>query len=171
MALEVGSAMSLEAGTMKRLELGALFHDIGKIGIPSDIIRKPGPLTDEERKIMEEHPALGAKILEPIERLAEVRPIVRACHERWDGDGYPDGKKGEEIPIEARIIFVCDAFHAMTSDRPYRKRMSDEAAFHQLRENAGTQFDPSVVDAFLEMMKLRGESNMHSVWMDSLSNR
>ena len=102
---------------------------------------------------MELHPELGEKILEPIDRLAEVRPIVRACHERYDGRGYPDGKAGDEIPIEARIIFTCDAFHAMTSDRPYRKRMPDEAAIKQLREHAGSQFDPDVVDAFIRVVK------------------
>lgn len=169
MALEVGAEMNLGVTTLKQLELGALFHDIGKIGIPSDIIRKPGPLTDEERKIMEQHPELGEKILEPIERLADVRPIVRACHERYDGDGYPDGKKGDEIPIEARIIFVCDAFHAMTTDRPYRKRMPDSAAMQQLKENAGTQFDPDVVDAFLAVFDRNAEASAHSVWMDSLT--
>jgi HD-GYP domain-containing protein (c-di-GMP phosphodiesterase class II) len=169
MALEVGTEMALDPQTMKNLEIGALFHDIGKIGIPSDIIRKPGPLTEEERKVMEEHPVLGEKILEPIDRLTDVRPIVRACHERFDGKGYPDGLKGEEIPIEARIIFCCDAFHAMTSDRPYRKRMPDSDAFTQLKENAGSQFDAQVVDAFMRVMELRGEAAMHSVWMDSLS--
>lgn len=153
MALDVGAAMDLDIATLKRLELGALFHDIGKIGIPSDIIRKPGPLDDEERASMETHPELGEKILEPIERLADVRPIVRACHERYDGAGYPDGKKGDEIPIEARIIFVCDAFHAMTTDRPYRSRLSDEVAFAQLGENAGSQFDPVVVEAFMSTMR------------------
>ncbi|HWC14575.1 MAG TPA: GAF domain-containing protein [Actinomycetota bacterium] len=157
MALEVGTEIRLDAQTMKNLELGALFHDIGKIGIPSDIIRKPGPLTDEERRVMEQHPELGEKILEPIERLTDVRPIVRACHERYDGAGYPDGKAREEIPIEARIIFCCDAFHAMTSDRPYRRRMPEEAALRQLEENAGTQFDPNVVRAFLDVMRRRSE--------------
>ncbi|MDQ3963809.1 MAG: GAF domain-containing protein [Actinomycetota bacterium] len=156
MALDVGAAMNLDVVTLKRLELAALFHDIGKIGIPSDIIRKPGPLADDERVIMETHPELGERILEPIERLVDVRPIVRACHERYDGGGYPDGKKGDEIPIEARIIFVCDAFHAMTTDRPYRAFMSDEEAYAQLRSNAGSQFDPDVVEVFLETMHNRG---------------
>ena len=149
MALRVGEAMGFEAVELKRLELGALFHDIGKIGIPTSILLKPGPLNPEERTIIEMHPELGERILEPIERLAEVRTIVRSCHERWDGAGYPDKKAGEEIPLEARIILVCDAFHAMTTDRPYRKRLSCEEACRRLRESSGTQFDPSVVDVFL----------------------
>ena len=123
MALLVGRELSLDRAAMKRLEFGALFHDIGKIGIPSEILRKPGPLTDAEFAIVKEHPELGERILAPIERLADVRPIVRACHERWDGLGYPDGKAGDEIPIEARIVLVCDAYHAMVTDRPYRARL------------------------------------------------
>jgi HD-GYP domain-containing protein (c-di-GMP phosphodiesterase class II) len=149
MSLRVGEAMGFEAAELKRLELGALFHDIGKIGIPTSILLKPGPLTAEERTIIEMHPELGERILEPIERLAEVRTIVRSCHERWDGAGYPDRKAGGEIPLEARIILICDAFHAMTTDRPYRKRLSGEEACRRLREGAGTQFDPDVVDVFL----------------------
>jgi diguanylate cyclase (GGDEF)-like protein len=151
MALQVGRELGLDAKTLKRLELGALFHDIGKIGIPSSILAKPGPLTPEERAVIETHPELGERILAPISRLEDVRPIVRHAHERWDGAGYPDGKSAEDIPIEARVILVCDAFHAMTSDRPYRTRMPLEAAFRQLEENAGTQFDPSVVEAFLRL--------------------
>ena len=100
---------------------------------------------------METHPELGERILEPIDRLAEVRTIVRSCHERWDGAGYPDGKGGEEIPLEARIILVCDAFHAMTTDRPYRKRLSCDEACRRLRAGAGSQFDPAVVDVFLSL--------------------
>ena len=148
MSLLVGKELGLDRDAMKRLEFGALFHDIGKIGIPSEILQKPGPLTDEEFEIVKEHPELGEKILEPIDRLADVRPIVRACHERWDGLGYPDGKSGLDIPIEARIVLVCDAFHAMTTDRPYRDRLPDEEAVRRLRESSGTQFDPTVVDAF-----------------------
>jgi HD-GYP domain-containing protein (c-di-GMP phosphodiesterase class II) len=102
---------------------------------------------------VKEHPELGARILEPIERLADVRPIVRACHERWDGLGYPDGKAGDEIPIEARIVLVCDAFHAMTTDRPYRGRLDDQVAVGRLVDSAGTQFDPVVVDAFVRLFE------------------
>jgi diguanylate cyclase (GGDEF)-like protein len=148
-SVEVGRALGLDVQSLKRVELGALFHDIGKIGVPAHILQKPGPLTDEERLIVEQHPELGARILAPIERLADVRNIVRSCHERWDGGGYPDGKQGEEIPLESRIVFVCDAFHAMTTDRPYRKALSEAEARRRLREAAGTQFDPRVVEAFL----------------------
>jgi HD-GYP domain-containing protein (c-di-GMP phosphodiesterase class II) len=127
------------------------------MGVPDAILLKPGPLTDEERKVMETHPELGERILAPIRRLADVRPIVRSCHERYDGAGYPDGKARDEIPIEARIILVCDAFHAMTTDRPYRKRLSPEEACRRLRAGAATQFDPQVVDVFL---KLRSERRL-----------
>ncbi|HXY85461.1 MAG TPA: GAF domain-containing protein [Gaiellaceae bacterium] len=146
LSLKVGAGLGLDTRQLKRLELGALFHDIGKIGIPEHILSKPGPLTDDERGLMETHPELGERIIAPIDRLEEVRPIVRHCHERFDGDGYPDGCAGEDIPIESRIIFVCDAYHAMTSDRPYRRRLPREEALRRLREAAGTQFDPRVVD-------------------------
>jgi diguanylate cyclase (GGDEF)-like protein len=151
MALEVGRELGLDQDALKRLELGALFHDIGKIGIPTTILLKPGPLTPKERRVMETHPELGERILAPIERLRDVRPIVRHCHERWDGKGYPDEVDGEEIPVEARVIFVCDAFHAMTTDRPYRRALSFEEARKELEEGAGSQFDPSVVAAFLRL--------------------
>jgi diguanylate cyclase (GGDEF)-like protein len=157
MALEVGTELGLESSAMKNLELGALFHDIGKIGIPTDILLKEGPLNDEEWAIIRTHPELGEKILAPIEFLAEVRPIVRACHEHWDGHGYPDGLAGEDIPLEARIILVVDAFHAMTSDRPYRMALGLDEACRRLREARGTEFDPRVVDAMLRLMELRPE--------------
>jgi HD-GYP domain-containing protein (c-di-GMP phosphodiesterase class II) len=158
MALRVGEELGLDGTSLKRLELGALFHDIGKIGVPASILSKPGPLTSEERAIIELHPELGERILAPIERLSDVRAIVRACHERWDGDGYPDRRSGEEIPLEARIILVCDAFHAMTTDRPYRKRLPVDEARRRLLEAAGTQFDPQVVATFLRLIPtaLRG---------------
>jgi diguanylate cyclase (GGDEF)-like protein len=156
MSLLVGRELRLDRDAMKRLEFGALFHDIGKIGIPSEILQKPGPLTDEEFEIVKQHPELGEKILAPIERLADVRPIVRACHERWDGLGYPDGKSGLEIPVEARIVLVCDAFHAMTTDRPYRKCLSTEEAVRRLVESSGSQFDPDVVSAFIGLYSSGG---------------
>jgi diguanylate cyclase (GGDEF)-like protein len=152
LALKVGVDLGLDAGELKRLELGALFHDIGKIGIPANVLLKPGPLTPEERAIIETHPILGERILAPIQQLEEVRRIVRSCHERWDGAGYPDGLRGDEIPIESRIIFTCDAFHAMTTDRPYRPALDKAEARRRLEEASGTQFDPEVVDSLLGVL-------------------
>jgi diguanylate cyclase (GGDEF)-like protein len=151
MSMLVGRELQFDRETMKRLELGALFHDIGKIGIPSEILQKPGPLTDAEFEIVKEHPELGEKILAPIERLEDVRPIVRACHERWDGLGYPDGKSGTDIPVEARVVLVCDAFHAMVTDRPYRGALPQAEAVRRLEEASGTQFDPTAVAAFVRL--------------------
>ena len=144
-ALKVGKGLGLDGRQLKRLELGALFHDIGKIGIPEAVLCKPGPLTESERRLIEKHPELGERIIAPIDRLQDVRPIVRHCHERYDGAGYPDRVGGEEIPLESRIIFVCDAYHAMITDRPYRKRLPADEALRRLEEGAGTQFDPRVV--------------------------
>ena len=152
-ALLVGQELGLDDDTLKRLELGALFHDIGKIGIPNSVLLKPGPLTDEERTLIETHPELGAKIIAPIDQLQDVCGIVRACHERWDGGGYPDRKVGEEIPLEARIIFACDAFHAMTTDRPYRSALETAEALRRLEEAAGSQFDPKVVEVCLRVLE------------------
>jgi diguanylate cyclase (GGDEF)-like protein len=145
-ALKVGAGLGLDSRQLKRLELGALFHDIGKIGIPEAVLSKPGPLTDDEQRLIEKHPELGERIIAPIDRLEEVRPIVRHCHERYDGCGYPDRIAGEDIPLESRIIFVCDAYHAMTTDRPYRRRLPEAEALRRLEDCAGTQFDPRVVD-------------------------
>jgi HD-GYP domain-containing protein (c-di-GMP phosphodiesterase class II) len=153
MSVKVGEELGLEPLALKRVELGALFHDIGKIGIPSAILSKPGPLTAEERALIETHPALGEQILAPIDQLEHVRPIVRACHERYDGKGYPDGLRGSEIPLEARIIFVCDAFHAMTTTRPYRDALSVEEARRRLLDAAGAQFDPAIVGVCLRVLQ------------------
>ena len=152
MAIRIGEQLGLEPQMLKRIELAALFHDIGKIGIPEEILAKPGPLTTEERKLIETHPELGERILSPIEQLEDVRPIVRACHERFDGNGYPDGLRGEQIPLEARIIFACDAFHAMTTARPYRTALPVEEARRRLLEAAGTQFDPTVIEICIRVL-------------------
>ena len=151
MALHVGRELGMDPKALKRLELGALFHDIGKIGVPEAILAKPGPLSDEEWKVVRLHPELGARILAPIERLEQVCEIVRHCHEHWDGSGYPSGLAGEEIPLESRVILVCDAYHAMTTDRPYRRRLTVEEASRRLRAAAGKQFDPQVVEVFLTL--------------------
>jgi diguanylate cyclase (GGDEF)-like protein len=159
LSLRVGRELGLDERTLKHLELGALLHDIGKIGIPSDVLAKPGRLTAAERKIVQTHPELGERIIAPIDRLQTVRPIVRHCHERWDGRGYPDGVAGEDIPLESRIIFVCDAYHAMTTDRPYRHRLSHREAVRRLSEGAGSQFDPRVVEVALRVLEQQREGS------------
>ncbi len=137
-------------GRKKDILMAALhLHDVGKIGIPDSILKKAGPLTDEEWKIMQKHPAKGAKILEPLSGFKEVASIVLRHHENYDGTGYPAGIKGEDIPIEARIVAVVDAFHAIVSTRCYRKGRSWEIAVQELEKYAGTQFDPNVVHAFV----------------------
>lgn len=156
LSLRVGRELGLDDGELKHLELAALLHDIGKIGVPSHILSKPGRLNAEERALMETHPALGERIIAPIDRLQAVRPIVRHCHERWDGRGYPDGLAAERIPLESRIIFVCDAYHAMTSDRPYRKHLGHPEAVRRLIEGAGSQFDPHVVTVCVDLLSSRG---------------
>jgi diguanylate cyclase (GGDEF)-like protein len=153
LSLRVGRELGLDERALKRLELGALLHDIGKIGIPSDVLAKPGRLTAAERKLVQTHPELGERIIAPIDRLQVVRPIVRHCHERWDGRGYPDGVAGESIPLESRIIFVCDAYHAMTTDRPYRRRLSHREAVRRIAEASGSQFDPHVVEVALRVLE------------------
>jgi diguanylate cyclase (GGDEF)-like protein len=152
LALNVGAELGLDAAELKRLELGALLHDIGKIGIPTSILAKPGPLTTDERELVQRHPILGERILAPIEQLRDVRTIVRSAHEHYDGTGYPDQLAGDEIPIESRIVLACDAFHAMTTDRPYRKALGAEEARRRLVEASGSQFDPLVVDALLRVL-------------------
>jgi len=151
LAVHVGQALGLAEDELRILELAGMFHDIGKIGVSGDIINKPSALNDEEMAAMRRHPEIGEQILAPVQFLQPVRPIVRSCHERWDGRGYPDGLAGEEIPLSARIIFVCDAYHAMTSDRSYRKALPEEEAIRRLRDASGTQFDPTVVQAFLQL--------------------
>jgi diguanylate cyclase (GGDEF)-like protein len=153
LSLRVGEALGLDERTLKQLELGALLHDIGKIGIPSEILSKPGRLTEAEKRILQTHPELGERIIAPIDRLQSVCPIVRHCHERWDGAGYPDRVAGEDIPLESRIIFVCDAYHAITTDRPYRRGLSHSEALRRLAAGAGTQFDPHVVEVALGVLE------------------
>ncbi|HXR10803.1 MAG TPA: diguanylate cyclase [Gaiellaceae bacterium] len=153
LSLRVGRELGLNDVELKRLELGALLHDIGKIGVPSAILSKPGRLSATERAVVEMHPVLGERIIAPIDRLQEVRGIVRHCHERWDGRGYPDGLAGEDIPLEARIIFVCDAYHAMTTDRPYRRRLGHPEAVRRLLDGVGAQFDPRVVGVCLAVLE------------------
>lgn len=135
------------------LRIGALLHDCGKIGIPDDIIHKPTRLTDEEFNTIKNHTILGNNIAKHIVKNPVIISCVRNHHERWDGNGYPDGLSGKSIPMHARIVCVADAYHAMISDRPYRKSLSQDEAFEELRKNKGTQFDPDLVDVFIETVQ------------------
>lgn len=148
----VARQLRLSEESMSEVEQVALLHDIGKIGIPDAILNKQGPLDDEEWRLMREHPEIGANLVAASEPIAHLAPMVRAEHERWDGTGYPDGLAGSEIPLCSRVVFVCDAYHAMTSDRPYRAAMSPEEARRELDANRGTQFDPEVVGALARVL-------------------
>jgi HD-GYP domain-containing protein (c-di-GMP phosphodiesterase class II) len=134
---------------MAAVQLGALFHDIGKIGVPDHILKKPASLTEEEWAEMKTHPIIGANLLGEVPNLERIRPIVLAHHERYDGSGYPLGLKGAQIPLAAQIIACADAYEAMISTRPYRAAMSREDALAELLRVRGTQLNPSVVDAFV----------------------
>jgi hypothetical protein len=148
----VAAVLHLDAETVMDVETVALLHDIGKIGIPDAILHKPGPLDESEWTIMREHPAVGERILRTIPGFESVALAVRHEHEHYDGAGYPDGLMGERIPLASRIVLVCDAYHAMTSDRPYRASIGREVALAELRRCAGTQFDPTIVEALIEAL-------------------
>ena len=148
-AVQLARLAGLAQNEVEAVGYGAVLHDVGKIGIREDVLRKPGILTDEERSEMQRHPLIGAEILRPLRLGQWVSPIVRAHHERWDGRGYPDGLAGEAIPFGARIVSIVDAHDAMTHDRPYRARLSDDEAIEELRRHRGAQFDPELTDLFL----------------------
>ena len=148
LVLGVCDLLGLDARSRRKAEFAALLHDVGKIRIPTEIINKAGPLSPEERELMNTHTIEGESLLTPIGGLlAEVGTIVRSCHEHYDGTGYPDRLAGDSIPLAARIVSACDAFNAMTTDRSYRKGRSNAAALAELQAHRGTQFDPEVVDA------------------------
>ncbi len=155
LALHTGERLGLSGDQLITLSYAAYLHDVGKVKVPDEILNKPGSLTGDEWEEMRKHPDYGAEMLGEKDFLREAAEVVRAHHERYDGTGYPRGLRGEEIPIEARIIAVVDAYDAMTSDRPYRPAMSKEEALEELKKNAGTQFDPRVVNAFLLVISHR----------------
>jgi putative two-component system response regulator len=144
--------MGLDREKCEDIRDGALMHDIGKIGVPERVLLKPGRMTEEEIKLIQLHPVIGAQILEPVKPLRRYIPAVKYHHERWDGKGYPDGLRGEEIPIEARITLIADTFDAITSDRPYRAAKPLELAVDQFTKFAGKQFDENCVRVFLEIL-------------------
>lgn len=154
----VARGLALSATEVDHVKAAALLHDIGKVAIPDEVLNKPGPLDDDEWKIMREHPVIGERILRVIPGMGPIARIVRHEHERFDGGGYPDGVGGDQIPIGARIILACDAYHAMTSDRPYRKGMSHAEAVRELADNAGSQFDPRVTELLIGTLYGRRQS-------------
>ncbi len=159
-AVAVGHRLGMEGEGLRMLRYAAAFHDIGKLAIPQEVLNKRGPLNDEEWQAMKMHTLIGERILRPIEFLAPIRPVVRAAHERWDGGGYPDGLAGEEIPLSARILFACDAYDAMTTDRSYRQALPETEARAELRRNSGSQFDPEVVRVLLEVVEAEGAETL-----------
>jgi putative nucleotidyltransferase with HDIG domain len=149
--LELARRVDPELTANPQTEFGFLLHDIGKVAIPDGILHKPEPLVEEERQLMRRHPVIGWEILHQIPFLASAARIVRAHHEHWDGSGYPDGLKGEEIPLEARIFSVADTLDAITTDRPYRQAASLAEARATIARGSGTQFDPAVVEVLAEI--------------------
>ena len=152
-AVAVARRLGYSGSDLDAVEVGALLHDIGKIGIPERILHKPGPLDEDEWKVMREHPVISEHILSGIDLSPLVLQIARSSHERMDGMGYPDGLKSDAIPLPARIVLVSDAFDALTSDRPYRRGRSVHAALEEIREHVGTQFCPRVVAALEDVYR------------------
>jgi putative nucleotidyltransferase with HDIG domain len=154
LSLAVSDRLGLDSEERRNVEFAALLHDVGKIAVPKEIINKPGPLDDDEWKIMHRHTIVGEEMLQRVGGvLADVGRIVRSSHEHYDGSGYPDGLAGEEIPIEARIVTCCDAFSAMTTTRSYREALPMERALAELHDCSGSQFDPQVAAALVEVFE------------------
>ncbi|MDF2439997.1 MAG: hypothetical protein JWN98_981, partial [Abditibacteriota bacterium] len=154
-AMWTATEMGFSEETMRIIRIGALLHDVGKIGVPEDVLRKPGRLTEEEYEVMKRHPQLGALIVSGMPGMEAIVDIVRSHHERWDGKGYPDELAGEDIPVLGRLLAVADAFSAMTTARPYRRGMDWDVAIEEIRKNMGTQFDPEMALAFITALQKR----------------
>lgn len=153
LARKLGEQLGLPEHRLRALETGALLHDVGKIGLPQSLLRKPSSLSDEEYETMKRHPEFGVRILQPIQELRHTLPIVKHHHERYDGAGYPDGLQGEDIPLEARITLVADALDSMTRERVYRSGLSMQTAMREITDGSGTQFDARVVEALLLLLE------------------
>jgi HD-GYP domain-containing protein (c-di-GMP phosphodiesterase class II) len=147
LAVAIATELKLPAAEHRCVELGALLHDVGKLSIPDRVLTKPAPLNELEWEAMRRHAAHGERLLARIVQQADVLAVVRSHHERWDGRGYPDGKRGEEIPLAARIVAVADAFQAMIEPRPYREPRTRASALDEIASESGRQFDPNCVDA------------------------
>jgi HD-GYP domain-containing protein (c-di-GMP phosphodiesterase class II) len=155
LATELARRCGLTGEERELVGRAAELHDIGKMAIPDEILSKPGPLNDAEWELMRTHTLVGERMLGTSPALLPVAKLVRSSHERWDGNGYPDGLGGEQIPVGSRIISICDAFEAMIEERPYRSPLSVEAALEQLRRGAGSQFDAELVESFVDVVTSR----------------
>jgi putative nucleotidyltransferase with HDIG domain len=152
LAVAMGRRLGLRDQELRHVELGALLHDVGKLDVPETILSKPSPLNEREWSEMRGHAESGVRLLDRVLDVPAVLQIVRWHHERWDGDGYPDGVEGDDIPLGARIVAVADAFQAMIEPRPYRGRRTPVEALREIQQNAGSQFDPECVDALAELV-------------------
>jgi HD-GYP domain-containing protein (c-di-GMP phosphodiesterase class II) len=152
-SVAIAEAMNLSASEVDVIRTGANFHDIGKIGIPDAVLQKPGPLTEAEFGVIKRHPVIGKRILEGVAKFHDYLSIVELHHENHDGTGYPWGLRGDNVPLEARIVHVVDAYDAMTTNRPYRPALSHDQAVSIIRTHSGTQFDPAVVEVFLRLVQ------------------
>ena len=166
LAVAVAQQLGLKGNPLRQLELAALLHDVGKAGIPSQLLNKPGPLTTEELARVHEHPVIAERILSRVPALRSISPIIRAQYERWNGSGYPDGLAGEKIPLGGRIIHACAAFHAMASGRSYRPAIRLDQIINELRRQAGSQFDPRVVEAVIAVVE-QGEIDLANIRLES----
>lgn len=160
-ALLIGAEMKLSQDELNTLRYASEIHDIGKISIPDFILNKPAKLNKLERSMIELHPVKGAQILAPLDFLKQVIPLVRHHHERYDGKGYPDGLKGKNIPLLARIMACADSYDAMTTERPYKQKMSIDEAIHEIRINSGKQFDPAIAALFIKILKSKKRVQVH----------
>lgn len=152
-ALALAKKAQVPEEMLRTIEMGALLHDIGKIGVPESILCKPSALNEEEFNVIKTHPTMGVEICHPLRFLKEMLKVIRYHHERYDGEGYPEGLKGEAIPLEARIVAIADAYDALTSDRSYRKGMLKKKAIAVLKEGRGTQWDAKLIDHFIEFLE------------------
>jgi putative nucleotidyltransferase with HDIG domain len=155
-SVDIARKLGLQETDVENIRMAALLHDLGKVTVPDDILKKPGRLSAEEMEVIRKHPSHGAKMIEPIEPMKDAREIIRHHHEFYDGSGYPDGLKGKDIPLGARIIAVADAFDAMTTNRPYRKALPMDKVVKEMKDFSGIQFDPHIVEIFIEILREKG---------------
>lgn len=153
LSVRVARQLQLAARDVEQVEQVALLHDVGKVAVPDAVLQKPGALTQSEYEQVQHHPVVGARIVSSVTELAHLAPAIRSGHERWDGGGYPDGLSGHEIPMLSRITFVCDAYDAMVSDRPYRRALRPRAAVDEVRRNTGSQFCPKAAHGLLDVLQ------------------